>query len=168
MQVSSRDFLNIIAGVVFFGTPHTKVKEPKQWCRLTQLLKFAAKLPKRFLAHSEADAIAAAIISEDFEQSGLEARVLSIYETRPTITKSTRWLRKEAAMLVDKSFAETWAKKEKLLGNDTSHETVGIFRQGSAIHQEVGLLLMFALSMRRDDMTASAIQGKASSSTTAL
>jgi len=107
MQVSSKDVLNTIAGVLFFGTPHTKIKEPEQWYRLTQLLNFAARLPKRFLAHSEADANAAAIICEDFEQSGLEVPVLSIYETRPTKIRSARWLLKNTVMVSVDRFLST-------------------------------------------------------------
>lgn len=99
MQVHNKDILNLVAGVLFFGTPHTKTKKPEQWCRLTLLLNFAARLPKRFLAHSEADANAAAIICEDFEQSGLEAPVLSIYETRPTKVRSARWMLKDTVMV---------------------------------------------------------------------
>jgi len=99
MKVPSMDVLNVIAGVLFFGTPHTKTKEPEHWCRLTKLLNFVAKLPKTFLAHSEADANAAAIICEDFEQSGLEAPVLSIYETRPTKVRSPRWLLKDTVIV---------------------------------------------------------------------
>ena len=99
MQIHSKDVLNMIVGVLFFGTLHTKSKEPEQWCRLTLLLNFAARLPKRFLAHSEADANTAAIICEDFEQSGLEAPVLSICETRPTIVRSARWMLKDTVMV---------------------------------------------------------------------
>ncbi|RSM15769.1 hypothetical protein CDV31_004870 [Fusarium ambrosium] len=117
-----KNLLNMIAGVVFFGTPHTTTKHSDQWFRLTRLLSLAGKLPKRFMAQSEADAKAAAIICEEFEQSGLEATVLSIYETKPTKVKTGRWKPKESVRLVDKALAETWAKKEKLLDNPVSHE----------------------------------------------
>lgn len=92
-QPRYRELLNIVAGVVFFGTPHTTTKQRKQWHRLTLLLKLAGDLPKRFIAQSEVDANAAASICEDFEQSGLDATVLSIYETNPTKISSTRWLK---------------------------------------------------------------------------
>lgn len=181
LQLHGKDVLNLITGVVFFGTPHMKTKQPEQWFRLTLLLSLAGKLPKRFIAQSETDANAAAIICEDFEQSGLEAVVLSVYETKPTKVKSARRMLKnsvtvsltgapshtcianDVSQLVDKFLAETWAKKEKLLGNDVSHERVNIFYAGSPIQQEIGLLLMSALSTRRHNMTASAIQGKAAS-----
>lgn len=95
-RLNGKILLNMIAGVVLFGTPHTKTKQPEQWCRLTPLLSLVGKLPKRFIAQSETDANAVAIICEEFEQSGLEATVLSIYETKPTKFKSTRWRLKDS------------------------------------------------------------------------
>lgn len=61
---------------------------------------------------------------------------------------------------MDKRFSETWATKEKLLQNDTDHEAVFLFQPGSTIHQEIGLLLLSALSRRKVSMTATALHGQ--------
>ncbi|KAJ8133596.1 hypothetical protein O1611_g23 [Lasiodiplodia mahajangana] len=158
LQIHSKDILNMVAGVVFFGTPHAKTKQPEQWFRLTLLLNIAGKLPKRFIAQSESDANTAAIICEDFEQSGLDAVVLSIYETKPTRVRSGRWKLKDSVTIVDKAFAETWAKNEKLLGNNASHEDVGTVYSRSATQQEIGLLLMTTLGTPWHKMGANIIQ----------
>ena len=99
LQPHSQDLLNAIAGVVFFGTPHTKKRQTEDWYRLTMLLSLAGRLPKRFVAQSEADANAAAFICEDFEQSGLEVPVLSIYETKPTKVRSARRILRDSVMV---------------------------------------------------------------------
>ncbi|RSL46146.1 hypothetical protein CEP53_010433 [Fusarium sp. AF-6] len=117
----SKILLNMIAGVVFFGTPHPTTDHQDQWHRLTQLLSLAGKLPGELITQSETEADTAAIICGDFEKSGLEATVLSIYETKPTKVKTGRWKPKESVTLVDKAFAETWAKKEKLLGSSDAN-----------------------------------------------
>ncbi|GES60666.1 tetratricopeptide repeat-domain-containing protein [Aspergillus terreus] len=146
--------LNIIAGVVFFGTPHPRTKEDKEWWRLTALLKLVGGLPKSFIGQSEADANAAARICEDFEQSGLEATVLTIYETKQTKVKtSVRWRLRDPVTLVDKVFAETWSKNEELLGNDVSHEGVSTFGPRSRIEQEIKLLVTSALRVQGHTMT---------------
>jgi hypothetical protein len=64
---------------------------------------------------------------------------------------------------VDKSFAETWTKKEKLLGNHVSHENVSTFDSSSSIYLEIGLLLMSAPRTPGHNMAASVIPGKATS-----
>ena len=91
LPVQHRNTLDLIAGVVFFGSPHIKKDAPENWARLTRLLQFAGKWPKHFLVLSELDAVAAASICEDFEQLGIEAPVLSIYETKPTKLKEGFW-----------------------------------------------------------------------------
>lgn len=63
------------------------------------------------------------------------------------------------AQLINKVLAKTWAKREKLLGNDVSYQSLSTFLPGSIIHQEIGLLLMSALSMSRDSMIGMSIQG---------
>ncbi|OBT69736.1 hypothetical protein VE03_00897 [Pseudogymnoascus sp. 23342-1-I1] len=165
-QLRYMALLNIVAGVVFFGTPHPKTKEREEWYRLTLLLKLAGDLPKRFIAQSELDANAAATICEDFEQSGLDATVLSIYETNPTKISSIRWLKwpkVKVQVIIDKAFAETWAKKEKLLGNDVSHEGVSNFYPQSlskfVIQKEILLLLTSAFKMPTHNMTISGMPG---------
>ncbi|KAI0487082.1 hypothetical protein F4859DRAFT_468128 [Xylaria cf. heliscus] len=160
MQPYGQDALDVVAGVVFFGTPHPKTKQPEQWFRLTLLLNLAGKLPKRFIAQSESDAGTAAAMCDDFEQSGLEAVVLSIYEEKPTRVKSGLLWLKDSVTIVDRAFAETWVKKEKLLGQDAGHEGISDVNPRSVIQQEIGLLLMSALSMRRGRMTAGALQGR--------
>ena len=106
--------LELVAGVVFFGTPHIKKGVPETWSRLTRLLQFAGKMPNRFLAQSEMDAIAAASICEDFEQSGIEATVLSIFETKPTRLKERLWVfRHEVIVSFPKLYTEKERKKEK-------------------------------------------------------
>jgi len=87
----STNILDLIAGIVFFGTPHTKKNRPESWAQLTKLLKYTGNFAKRFLVQSELDALAAASLSEDFEQSGIEAPVLSIYETKSTRVKEGFW-----------------------------------------------------------------------------
>jgi hypothetical protein len=54
----------------------------------------------------------------------------------------------------------TWATHEKLLANNTSHDKIGTFQPQSAIHQEIGLLMLSALKMRTSVMTESAINSK--------
>lgn len=118
-QPNNRDLLNIIKGVIFFGTPHARLKQREEWCRLTWLLNLAGKLPKRFIIQSEIDAKAAVNICEDFEKSGLDATVLSIYELNPTIISSARW-------------ARIWMEKKLVsltLGLAMSYTTNGICRR---------------------------------------
>lgn len=70
----------------------------------------------------------------------------------------------DLSQVIDKAFAETWAKKEKLLGNDVSHEGVSNFYPQSpskfVIQKEILLLLMSALKMPTHNMTISGIPGE--------
>ncbi len=96
VQRYSKDTLNLVAGVIFFGTPHTKMKQPEKWCRLTPLLSLVGRLPKPFLVQSEMEANVAAVMCEDFKQSGLESTVLTIYEIKPTKVKLARRILKDS------------------------------------------------------------------------
>ncbi|KAJ5799666.1 uncharacterized protein N7518_001734 [Penicillium psychrosexuale] len=113
-------------------------------------------MPKRFLAISELDSVALINICEDFEQSDVQAPVLSVYETKPTKLKERFWLSR-SEVFVDKTLARTWALEEKLLPSDANHDAISTFQPQSTVHQEIGLLLMSALQMHQIAMTKSAI-----------
>ena len=102
LQPRSKDVLRMICSIIFFGTPHVRGRYNKNWHRLTHLLKFVGGLPPRFLAESEGEAKAAAVICDAFADSGLEMDVLSIYETRTTKVKLGRFplLFKEAVPVI--------------------------------------------------------------------
>ncbi|KAJ5949540.1 hypothetical protein N7454_001124 [Penicillium verhagenii] len=148
LSLRNRKAIDLMAGIIFFGTPHKKRNLVKSPPRVTWLLKHAAKMPKGFLAKSELDFLALVSICEDFEKSDIQAPVLSVYETRPTKLKERFWST-NSEILVDRTLAMTWATQEELLPNDTNHDSVSIFQPQSAIHQEIGLLMRSALSMRR-------------------
>lgn len=83
--------LDLLAGIIFFGTPHAKKDPPESWARITWLLKNAGKMPKLFLERSELDSSALTSICEGFEQSDIQATVLSVYETKPTKVNEKFW-----------------------------------------------------------------------------
>lgn len=91
LQLRNRKAIDLIAGIIFFGTPHKKKDREKSAPRVTWLLKHAAKIPKGFLATSELDYLALVSICEDFEKSDIQARVLSVHETKPTKLKERFW-----------------------------------------------------------------------------
>lgn len=92
LPLGDRKAVDLLAGIIFFGTPHKKKNHPESGARVTWLLKHAGSMPKLFLAISELDSVALINICEDFEQSDVQAPVLSVYETKPTKLKERFWL----------------------------------------------------------------------------
>lgn len=99
----NKDVLRLISGVIFFGTPHVRNNDSKNWHRLTNLLKFTGVLPSRFLASSEREARTAVFTCDEFERSRVEMQVISIYETKNTKIKTHRYwpLRDELPVRLD-------------------------------------------------------------------
>jgi len=80
--------MELHAGTIFLGTPHPTYNERSRWTALSLLLQHSLKLPKHIILQTENNAAAMANISLKFEEAGILARVLSLFETQPSKVSS--------------------------------------------------------------------------------
>ncbi|KAL8731036.1 MAG: hypothetical protein Q9166_003687 [cf. Caloplaca sp. 2 TL-2023] len=89
-QYNFRHFLQALAGVVLFGTPHSTSEEIKSW-QSPALLEQSGIISKKKKSLDPDDIERFAKFSLQFEQANVIAPILSIYETQPTKVKTPLW-----------------------------------------------------------------------------
>lgn len=91
-QSNFRQFLQALAGVVLFGTPHSTSEDTESWQSsvLLEQVGLISKSKKRKTL-DPGDIEKFARFSLRFEQASVIAPILSIYETQPTKVKGPLW-----------------------------------------------------------------------------
>ncbi|KAF4633455.1 hypothetical protein G7Y89_g4662 [Cudoniella acicularis] len=124
-------------GTVFLGTPHPTFGQKNQWLRLSFILQTSSnKYAKALLAQAEIEAAIIANISLKFEQAGIEERIISVFETKPT-KLSDGLFKSRKEILVDHVLAETRSKNEKIISSDSDHYNIAKIEEGTLLMSEL-------------------------------
>ncbi|KAL8833097.1 MAG: hypothetical protein Q9170_004506 [Blastenia crenularia] len=124
-QLNFRQFLLALAGVIFFGTPHSTSEDIESW-QNPALLVQAGLLSKKKKYFDPNEIEKFARFSLRFEQACVVAPILSIYETQPTKIKSPLWSVKKnlPVQLTGRDFVATKSRHEEFMALDTDHKNL--------------------------------------------
>ncbi|KAL8708967.1 MAG: hypothetical protein Q9225_007521 [Loekoesia sp. 1 TL-2023] len=124
-QFNFRHFLQALAGVVLFGTPHSTSENIDSWQSPALLVQTGIiSRKKKFLDTDDVERFAK--FSLQFEQASVIAPILSVYETQPSKVKGPLWSVKKVlpVQLTGKNFVATHSRHEELLALDTDHKNL--------------------------------------------
>ncbi|KAM3423793.1 hypothetical protein BST61_g1197 [Cercospora zeina] len=115
-----QDVVTATLGLIFLGTPHSP---STMQAKLPLVLKhLTSELSKQSLAGLVASSRSIADLSTRFEDSGIRAAILSIYETIESRCKAeTRFQRQRSVTIIDHSSAQLGIAHETCLGVQLQH-----------------------------------------------
>lgn len=77
---------DVLAGLVFLGTPHPTIRRRENWSPLSLILRAVLRMPGNMLSQAELEAVTIANVSDKFHNavSGTGLPVLSVFEKKKT------------------------------------------------------------------------------------
>ncbi|KAL2064369.1 hypothetical protein VTL71DRAFT_4863 [Oculimacula yallundae] len=98
-SLAYRNHAKALKGIIFFSVPHPTTRHRERWPKLATMLRLLAPLTKKQLLDAEQYAATVSNEAMEFESACLEVPIFSIYETKPTKTRSW-WTSKSLVILV--------------------------------------------------------------------
>ena len=117
-----RPLIRVSSGVVFLGCPSPALNRPKDLDRVSTMLRAITKRSSKSSHRTVEHITIAANLSHKFEDTGIEAPVLSVYEMK--MSKVGKSIFSPSQLLVDRDLCETMMRRERLLGVECTHDEI--------------------------------------------